>query len=514
MAGAPEAVNRLARALSQGETILVHGDYDVDGVAGAALFTRWLGRLGGKPVPFVPHRIRDGYDLGDGGIRRGVEAGATLLVTVDSGILAHDAVARATAQGMDVIVTDHHQPGDTLPPALAVVNPSRRDCPYPEKGLCGTAVVWKLLTLLVEEVGGVDPKELLPSLDLVALATIADLVPLTGENRILVSYGLRALAVSRNVGLQALKEVSGVGAGAVTARDVGFGLGPRLNAAGRMGESEAALRLLLTDDQREAAELARRLDGENIIRREEEQRTTGEALAGLARDFRPERDFGLVVWGEGWHPGVIGIVASRLVERVHRPTVVMTLDGQGGGRGSARSVTGLHLTQTLQGCAEHLARFGGHAQAAGMDLRPGQIQAFREAFNREARMAFGGRIPVPVLRLDADVRLDEITPEFVRWLEYLGPHGMGNPRPVFRAREVESASPPRLLKSAHLKLPMRQGSSRLDGIGFGLGVRVPPDVVPRGPFDVAFQLAVSTFRGREQVEARIRDLKAPGGPIP
>lgn len=507
LAGAEEAVTRILRAIRGGETILVHGDYDVDGVSAATLFTRWLRVLGGKVIPFVPHRMRDGYDLGSAGIARARAGGATLLITADSGIVAHAAVADAAALGIDVIVTDHHTPSDSLPDAVAVVNPNRRDCTYPEKGLSGTGVAFKLCQLLALR-SGRPTEDLLPLLDLVALATIADLVPLTGENRILVRYGLRALQGTSAPGLRALLKVASV-EGVVEAGQVAFRVAPRVNAAGRMGDAGAALRLFLSTLDEEARPLAAELDLLNRARQEEEGRTLEEALSGLSEGFSPERDVGVVLAGEGWHPGVIGIVASRIVERIHRPVVLVALDGERG-RGSARSIPGFHLYEAMAACSQHLERFGGHRQAAGLDVRADRLPGFRDAFAREASRRCQGVDLRPVLRVDAEIDFPEITEELVRFLPYLGPFGMGNPRPVFLARDVELLSPPHVVKGEHLRFRMRQGTRTLEGMGFRLAGRVSPEVLGGGRVDAVFQLDQDEWRGVKRVRALLQDVRPAG----
>ncbi len=508
MADMARAVARLGRALDGGETILVHGDYDVDGVCSAALYTRILRHLGGRVVPFVPHRLRDGYDLGAAGLAAAKDAGATLIVTADSGTLAHGAVAEAAAAGVDVIVTDHHTPGDTLPAATAVVNPSRGDCGYPFKGLCGAGVAWTVCRALGRE-RGMDADALAWYLDLVAVATVADLVPLADENRVLVRFGLRVLERTRNPGLRALLAVSGLDGGPVEAGKVGFVLAPRINAMGRMGDAAEALRLLLTDDPEEAAALAARLDELNGVRQGEDRRTLDEALALLAADYDPARDYGVVLAREGWHPGVIGIVASRVVERIHRPVVMLAMDGERG-RGSARSVPGFHLHRALSACAVHMERFGGHAQAAGMDVRADAVPALREAFNRRARAELEGKDLRPGLRMDLELAPGEADLGLVDLLRWVGPHGIGNPRPVFLLRGARVAGPARVVGKGHLRLRLALGAGTggvLDAIGFGLAERHPPAALPAGSLDVAVQLVDDTWQGRRRLRARVLDLR-------
>lgn len=504
LADGPQAARRIARAVTEGETIFVHGDYDVDGICATALLTRFLRSRGADVVPFVPHRIRDGYDFSSSGLAAAEAAGAGLIVTADCGTVAHGPIAAARERGMDVVVTDHHTVGDTLPAATAVVNPQRPDCDYPDKRLCGAGLAYRLCELVADELGeGHD--DLRGWVDLVAVATVADLVPLEGENRVLVSYGLRRLARSGVVGMRALLDVSDVTPEAVTAGRIGFRVAPRINAAGRVGEASDALRLLLTDDAAEARELARRLDELNGRRRDEDRRTLDEALEDLVGRFDPTSDFGVVLSGRGWHPGVIGIVASRVVERIHRPVVMMSVDGEKA-RGSARSIPGFHLYRALARCAEHLDRFGGHRQAAGMDLRVESIEAFREAFNAVARAELADVDLRPTLRPDADLDLADADLDLAHWLGYLGPHGMGNPGPLFRARKVR-VEQARVVGDGHLKAVLRQGPARVDAIGFGLAERLAPEAIGEEPFDALLRLERNEWRGRTTVQAKLTDLR-------
>lgn len=501
------AAERVVAAIAAGETILVHGDYDVDGICATALFTRWLRRLGAEVVPFVPHRIRDGYDFSDAGLSRAIDVNAGLIVTADCGTVAHHTIGRAATAGIDVIVTDHHTVAGRLPDAFAVVNPQRPDCPYPEKGLCGTGLAFKLCQL-VAIASGVEAGELFDYLDLVALATVADLVPLTGENRILVTYGLRRFAQSRVVGIDALLDVAGVEAGEITAGQLGFVVAPRINAAGRIGESEDALRLLLTDDRREAKELASELNVVNKRRREEDERTLEEAIDKLAAEYDPDRDFGVLLASEGWHPGVIGIVASRVVERIHRPVVLIALDGDSG-RGSARSIPGFHLYEAIAECSEYLRRFGGHRQAAGMDVDRDAVPQFKVAFNAAARRRLEAHQLRPTLRPDLEVALPDIDLQLIHWMEYLGPHGMGNPGPLFLARAVSLGSA-RVVGKSHLKVRVGQGRTRLDAIGFGLADRIDVDSLGSDPHDVLFRLERNEWKGTTRPQARLVDLRRSG----
>lgn len=503
---AEKAAGRLARAVERREMVVVHGDYDVDGISGAALLALWINALGGRAEAIVPDRLRHGYDLSRPGVERAAARGAAVLLTVDCGIVAVEPVRLATEAGMDVIVTDHHTPGARLPGALAVVNPNRLGCAYPNGDLCGAGVAFKVGQLLARNLGR-PADESWEYLDLVALATIADQMRLRGENRILARYGLRALARTRRPGLRALLARAKVKPGReVDAWAVAFGLGPRINAAGRVGDARAALRLLLATSPAEAERLAGSLERYNSERKELERKTADEAFALLRDDYAPERDRAVVVAGSGWHPGVIGIVASRMVERIHRPVIVIALDGEMG-RGSARSIPPFDVHGAISACAGHLDRFGGHHQAAGLDIRRDRIGAFREAFRTVARDRLGSVEPRPALHVDTEIGLHEVTPDLCRYARYAGPFGRGNPEPVFVVRRAGLAGPPRVLDGGHLKFHMQRDGRGLPAIGFGLAERLPPESLGSGPVDVAFNLIENTFRGVTTVEAKVVDIR-------
>lgn len=514
----PAAAERIADAIRVGEPIFVHGDYDVDGVCAAALLTRWIRRLGGTAHPFVPHRMKHGYDLSSAGVELARASGAGVLVTVDCGIRAHSAVDRAIAAGLDVIVTDHHTPGPTLPSALAVVNPNRADDTSGYGGLCGAGVAFALVRALAEA-AGYTLDDLLPDLDLVGLATVADLVPLEGANRSMVRYGLRALGRTEKPGLRALLEVCDLvdpaadpgSVPGLEAGRVGFVLAPRINAVGRLGDAGDALRLLLTDDPAEARRLAEALDETNRRRREEDSRTLEEALELLESTYDPARDFGVVLAGEGWHPGVIGIVASRVVEHIHRPTVLVALDGERG-RGSARSIPGFHLHDAIADVSDHLVRFGGHAQAAGLEVDRSRLPAFREAFAEVARDRLDDDDLRPRVRIDLELAPASATLELAERARWLGPHGIGNARPVFLSRNV-SVREAREVGTGHLKVRVDADGTVLDGIGFGLARRIAPDELVGATVDVAYQLTVNEWRGRRSPQMKLVDVRRPGGEL-
>jgi single-stranded-DNA-specific exonuclease len=406
---------------------------------------------------------------------------------------------------LDVIVTDHHAVGETLPSALAVVNPARGDSRYPNPDLCGTGVAFKVCQALADSVG-LDQAELHSLLDLVGLATIADLVPLQGENRIFARYGLKALAQTENLGLRALMDEAGVARERVSAGNVGFALAPRLNALGRLGEPENGLRLLLTSDDMEARSLARTAEEVNRDRQEADRRMLEEASGLLASTFEPDKDYGVVLESDGWHPGVVGIVASRLVEQIHRPVILLAMEGDHG-RGSARSIPEYHLLNGIRACGHLLERFGGHRQAAGLEIHRDRIPEFRESFNHQARMVLQGQDLRPSIKAEIEVSLSEMSSELLGFLHYVGPHGIGNPGPSFLARGLSVTSPPRVVGTDHLKLRLRQDGAELEAIGFHLARRIAPGDVGSGPVDVVFQLQENEFRGVRRLQAHLKDLR-------
>ena len=503
---ARRAARRLLAAVAEGETVLVHGDYDADGLCAAAVLARGLTRLGARIETFVPHRIRDGYDLGPAGLARADEVDAGLIVTADCGVSAAEAVEEARRAGRDVVVTDHHSPPERLPEAAAIVHPGRRDGAYPFPDLAGVGVAFKLLTAAWSEAGR-DRSELNELLDLVALGTVADVVPLRDENRVLVRGGLRALERSRKPGVRALKERAGLAeSDPVGAGQVAWRLGPRLNAAGRIGEPEDAVRLLTTEDAATAARLADELERCNERRREEGRAVREAAEAEAAQRFDPDRDRSLVVWGDGWHPGVLGIVAGRLVEQFHRPVAVIGLEGERG-RGSARSVPAFHLHRALEECAGTLERFGGHAGAAGFEIRREEVARFAARFEDVARRELDEDRLRPELRVDLEIPLSRADRELHDLLRHMAPFGAGNPRPVLASPGVRLSGVSRVGDDgAHLRARLAGGGAELQAIGFGMGERAER-LTPESRWDVAYQLVEDRWKGRSRLQARLRGLR-------
>ena len=501
MADMAVAVARLCHAVAAGEAITVYGDYDVDGVCSTAILVGYLRGVGAKVAYYIPDRRAEGYGLNAAAIET-LAPRTQVLITTDCGITAHDEIALANRLGCDVIVVDHHQVGPRLPEACACLNPHRRDCGFPYKHLCAAGVAFMLTVGLRRAMrqekmfgSGAEP-DLRTLLDLVAVATVADMVPLTGTNRLLVRAGLRHMASTRRVGLRALAQVAQVDLERVSASDLGFRVGPRINARGRISQAAQAVDLLLTEDAARAQQLAGVLDAANRTRQDIETQTLAEAAAqidalGLAKQAA------IVIHDETWHAGVLGLVASRLVSRFQRPAIAI---GEGG-KGSGRSVEGFDLYGCLREHASHLLAFGGHPAAAGLTIVPEGVAAFRSAFAASVAQHLGSPPFVAVLRPDAEIDAGQLSLPLVRDLEQLSPFGQGNPAPLFVASNL-SVRGARVVGNAHLKLAL--GSSGHDAIAFGMG-ELASHLPPR--CDVVFVAERNFFRGRESLQLRVQDLR-------
>ncbi len=502
----PVAVQRINRAITDGETILVHGDFDADGMCATAVATLGLRRLGAHVVPFVPHRTRDGYDFGTAGIEIARTVDASLVLTVDCGVRAVEAVAQAAEVGIDVVVSDHHQPGTQLPDAVAVVNPMRHDSEYPFKHLAGVGVLFKIIAALFAE-RGIPTAELNQHLDLVALGTVADQMPLLDENRAMVRAGLRVLGRTHKPGLLALLERASIEhREGVRAEDIAFRVGPRLNAAGRMAEADTGLRLLLAETESEAAALADQLDRHNADRKRADRRVTEEVDAIIARTFDADRDGALVVWGDTWHPGVVGIVASRVVERWHRPAVIVAFDGDTG-KGSGRSVRDFHLDDALETCSPLLEKFGGHSMAVGLTIQRTNIQEFARQLNALAQNRLAGAPAEELLAVDLELDLKHVNLDLYEALKHLMPFGAGNPAPVLVSRNVRFENVALVGDAGiHLRARLHSESSSLQAIGFRLGGR-RGEVQTNSQYDVAYNLQSDTWRGRRRLQAQLIDFR-------
>jgi len=502
MRGLAKAVDRLARACAEGETVLVHGDYDVDGICSTTIMTRTLSEFGAKPVPFIPRRIEDGYDLSAAGVRAAIENRAAVVLTCDCGTSAREPVAELCRAGIDVIVTDHHLPGEALPECLAVLNPRQDGCEYPDKDLAAVGVAFKLALALAKHLGRND-SFIWGMLDLVALATVADVAPLRGENRVLVRYGLRMLTETRNVGLRSMIRAAGMQGKVLTAGRVGFILAPRLNAAGRVGHAMRGVELLMSNDEHHANSIARELEELNARRQELDHQTLDEARDMIA-SLDPAETYGIVLASESWHPGVIGIVASRIVEQYGRPAVLIAIDGDVG-KGSGRAIHALDLHAALGKCSDLLLRFGGHRAAAGITIERSRIEEFTRRFNEVARSMLRPEDLVPEVRIDLEVTIDGANEDLERLLRHFEPFGIGNPSPVLVARGVHLVAPPKLIGRDGLKLRLSAGKGELEAIGWGFAPRIA-EFDTSIPVDVAFRLERDDYRGESRLQARIADI--------
>jgi single-stranded-DNA-specific exonuclease len=506
------AVARLRRAIEQKERILLYGDYDVDGTSAVVILKKGLGLLGGNASFHVPHRLKDGYGMRSEVVEEAAAAGVSLIVSVDTGIRANAVVEHATGLGIDVIVTDHHLPETELPPAAAVLNPNRPDCGYPEKNLCGAGVALKLMDALIRDFGWEQARRerLIDSLlKLVAIATVADVVPLTGENRVIVKRGLAGLDRVRNPGLRALLDVSGFPEGeSPNARQVAFQVAPRINAAGRMASAADVIEMFLTEDAEIARTLAAKLHDLNSDRRDTEADIARAIFEQCVEQPVTDLDAALVFAGEGWHRGVVGIVASRVVERFHRPAFVLGLEN-GLAQGSGRSIPVFHLLDALEAMPDLFGKFGGHRQAAGITMDAARVEEFRERLR-----VYAGERLTPAdfereLAIDAEIALDEIDDGCVEDILRLAPFGFGNPAPTFAAHGVEIAAPPDIIKEKHVFLKLKVAGRSIRAKAWNFADRAA-ELVPGTRLDIALQFEddpYSAARGYSPWQAIVRDIR-------
>ena len=504
------AVDRLLGAIARHERIAIHGDYDVDGVTSTVILRRALELLGADVVHFIPERLRDGYGLQPAAVERLSAEGVRLIVSVDCGIRADEAARRARELGVDLIITDHHEPDATLPAAFAVINPKRRDCTYPDKNLAGVGVALKLVQALCLRAGR---SAWLPAfVKIAAIGTLADVVPLTGENRVIAKLGLGLLSAGpHKVGLRALLEGCGLAGREIDSYHIGFVIGPRVNAAGRMSSPDIAARLLLAADEtmaEEARALAEQLNSENLRRQEEEADIVAEARKAVEGDPEVGSRTVIVVAGHGWHRGVIGIVASKLVDAYHRPAIVLSIDGDVA-HGSCRSIPAFDMLAALEASAELFTRFGGHRQAAGLTLEASRIRHLRLRVNEHADTCLQPDDLRPRLWIDGGLEFRSITAQVASELSALAPFGAGNPSPMFRASGVEVIDGPRVVKDRHLKMALRQGGRVLRGISWRSAERADFVARHRSALDVAFSLEQDTWNGEKYLQLSVADFRAP-----
>ena len=493
------AVARILAAMDRREKVVLYGDYDVDGITSLAILARFFKACGIAVPCFLPLRAEEGYGLSEAGLERCLEMHAPqLLLAVDCGTTSVREIAALRRRGVDVIVLDHHEPGSERPDCVALVNPK---CGAEFHYLCSAGVVFKLAHAILKArpVEGVDLKEYL---DLVALATVADIVPLVEENRIFVSHGLRQMERTRWAGLAALRSVADVPT-PVKAGDISFRMGPRINAAGRLGPAMEALQLLLADDPAEASRLAEGLDAHNRERQGVERHVVRDAEEWVAKNFNPDTQASIVAGSRDWHIGVLGVVASRIMRQYHRPTFVIGFDESGAGKGSGRSIEGLPLVAMLRDCAGHLEKFGGHDMAAGISLSESSLPAFREAFEAAAQAIANEEMLAPRLRLDCALDLGDIDASVLESQDLLEPFGNSNPQPLMFSRAVAPAGEPRVMKEKHLRIDFLCGRRRVPAIFFN----APVNAMPRPPWDIAYTLDWNVWQGRAEPQLRIVEVR-------
>lgn len=501
-----KAVDRLHHALHAGENILIYGDYDVDGVSSAALMYLVLSRMVGSKVSYyIPDRMTEGYGLSAKNIRDAAENGINLVVTVDCGVTAVEEITLAKELDMDTIVCDHHQPAEALPPAVAILDPKLPDSNYPFDELAGVGVAFKLLQALYQKLE-IPEAELDEYLDLVAIGSCADIVPLVDENRILVRHGLDKINYNPRYGVRALLESSGLANRDITAGLIVFVLAPRINAVGRLGDARRAVQLFCAQSLQQARTAARELEKENRLRRDIDEVTFKEALEIVENKLDPVNDKAFVLYKRDWHPGVIGIVASRIVEKFYRPTIMITVV-DGIGKGSARSISNFNVYQAIKECSQLLSGFGGHKYAAGLTIDEKNIPAFVESFKEAAKSHVTQEDLVPSIFVDGEIDLPQFSERFIRLLKLLGPFGPMNMRPVFMSRNVNILGNPAIVGQNHLKMKLEQNGSVFDAIGFNMGNYLDVVQSNQGVVDCVYVVEENRWNGRTQIQLRLKDIR-------
>ncbi len=498
-----KAVARLILAFDHSEKILVFGDYDVDGTTAVACMYQFLRGIYEQVDYYIPHRYKEGYGVSKAGIDFAQEQGMTLIISLDCGIKSVELIAYAKTLGIDFIVCDHHLPDKELPPAIAILNAKQPDCPYPYKELCGCGVGFKLANAIAEKLG-LPSSSYLQYLDLVATAIAADIVPMTGENRVLTYYGLQKINEDPCPGIKALMSLAGVKS-TMLITNVVFMITPRVNAAGRMDDAKKAVQVFIEQDQHKALELASLLHHDNSDRKEMDASITKEALALIEQDLNFAKKKTTVVYQEHWHKGVVGIVASRLIEKHYRPTIVLTKSGEYVG-GSARSVVGFNLYEAIHACREWLIGYGGHFAAAGMTLLPENVPAFANAFEAAVNRTIPDHLLIPEIIIDATVEFTEITPGFYQILQQMEPYGPENMRPVFIARNVVESGFSKIVKEAHVKFVLKQKNINFSGIGFNMADKFPL-LQMQEPLDIVFCVEENEWNNTTSLQLKVIDIE-------
>jgi len=500
-----KAIIRICQALKNKERIMVFGDYDVDGISATALLFLILSHLGAEVSYYLPQRLTEGYGLSKEGMDEAKRRGVGLIISTDCGMTAVEEANYAKKLGIDLIISDHHLAGDDIPEAYAIINPKYKLEEYPGGELAGVGVAFKIAQALYRRLG-LDESELDEHLDLVALGTAADVVPLTGENRIFCKFGLEQIAKSYKLGLKALISLAGLPGKPIGTAQVVFMLAPRLNAVGRLGDAISSIKLLVTKNEKEAFQIAGFLEAENSRRRALDERTQREAEELLQKSGDLSQQKAIVLSKPDWHPGILGIVAARLAESHYRPTILVTFD-QEEGKGSARSIPGFDLFSALKECSHLLERFGGHRQAAGLSVSPSKFADFKQTFLRVTAERLTGQDLTPWQQIDAELEFKDVNNQLLESLELLAPFGPGNMRPVFVSRKVNKADFPGIVGNNHLKLRVAQAAAEFDAIGFSLGSWAKPIATNSGTIDLAYVLETNTWNGQTNIQLRIKDLK-------
>ncbi len=505
--GMRKSVSRIKKAIERKEQILIHGDYDVDGICATALLELVLKKMGAKVNHYIPDRIMEGFGISENAIKLAIKRKTKLFISVDCGITAKEQTKQLNSAGIDVIITDHHQPSGDLPDAFSILNPLQKGCRYPYKDLAGVGVAFKLASALC----GVDSDCIYEHLDLVCLGTVSDVVPLTDENRILTKFGLEQVTNSKKKGLQALISVARLKGKEMSSHYVGYILGPRINAAGRLSSAETALQLLLTDNSQEADLLAETLDIENRNRQKLEQQTLTQALAKLEQTIDFKQDKIIVLQDEDWHSGVIGIVASRLVDRYHRPALIMTTKGKIA-KGSGRSIKNFHLVEALDKCSHLLENFGGHRYAAGLTMHKSYLKDFRKLINEIAQSCLKAEDLIPTVEIDMEIGFKSLSDRFFKEMSQLAPFGLANPRPGFATKKLKIKRPPQTIGRDSIKMWVTDGDKVCEAIGFRMADNVPANITDED-IDLAYTCSLNTYKGVKSIQLQLKDIRLNVGAV-
>lgn len=500
-----KGVERIVEALRENEKMMVYGDYDVDGITAAGLMFLVLNKLGAQISYYLPNRLVEGYGISEDGLAEAVKQGVTLIISVDTGVTAVDEVERARELGIDIIVTDHHEPGPNLPKAVALINPKLHDEDHGSHELSGVGVAFKVAQALYRRLNQPE-SELEEHLDLVALGTSADIVPLVDENRILTKFGIKQIIRTTKPGLKSLTFVSGLLGKEISTGQVVYVLAPRINAIGRLGNAEKAIRLLTTRDEAVASKIAKFLEEENRRRKSIDEKTLTEALEMIETEVDLKNDRAIVLASKGWHQGVIGIVASRLVEKFYLPTILIAIDGDEG-KGSARSIPNFHIYNALNFCSDDLLRFGGHKYAAGLTIKPSKIEIFSRKFKQVALEELTDEDLTPKLKIDAEIDLDDIDEKFIDTIDMFAPFGPANMRPIFLTRNLEAVGTPHVVGKNHLKMKVKKGEKVFDVIGFGFGEHAHQLALRSVAVDLVYVAEMNYFGDQSKIQLRIKDLR-------